>query len=507
MTELTLNTLEQVTRGRIRRGERLFDLSAPTVIGQIATDSRHVLPGDVFWALSGERHDGASFIAQAFARGAAGVVTQNSGIAVPADRWLLEVDDSLAALTRVASWKREQFNGQVVAITGSVGKSSTREMLNSILRQRLVGVASPRSFNNQLGLPLSMLELAERMDYALFELGASHGGEIAQLAELCQPQIGIITGIGDAHFGEFGGYEAIAAAKCELLARLAPGGLAILNADCDRLRRATAGWCGRKFTFGRSPDADVRATDVEYNDGRLSFCVAGEHYEVPAWGRHQLTVALAAIAGAKAFGISRQEIRDGLAAFEPLAHRSTVRQIGEFTVIDDCYNASPMAMQAALGLLRETTTHGRKIAVLGDMLELGDSASSFHRLLGDLVVTQSGADVLIACGEFSDEVAAAAQSAGMRADRVHCCTSVETAWQTLQSIVKAGDAVLVKASRAVGLEKLIAALEAEHEFAHAHTTNHESTNRFPTPRGVTRTFGAPSLVPSLREPGTAHPPG
>lgn len=506
MSELTLATLAQITHGRVRLGERCCAAPSAIDIGQIATDSRHVLRGDLFWALPGERFDGARFVSDALARGAAGAVTEQRGTPVPGDRWILEVDDSLAALTRLASWRRDQFAGQVVAITGSVGKSTTREMLSAILRQQRLGTASPRSFNNQIGLPLSMLELEPRLDYAVFELGASQRGEIARLAELCRPHIGIITTIGDAHFGGFGGYEAIAAAKCELLTRLAPGGLAILNSDCERLRRAASAWCGRKLTFGRGPEADIRATRVEYSAGRLTFHVGADSFDVAAWGRHQLVAALAAVAGARALGIATRAIQAGFAAFEPLAHRSLVRRVGEITLIDDCYNASPTSVQAALALLRETPAVGRKIAVLGDMLELGAASSAFHRLIGDLVVTQAGADRLIACGAHAGEIAAAAESAGLRPECIRHCSAVEDAWHALRTLVEPGDAVLVKASRAVGLDRLVAAVEAEAGFR-ATSSNPSAHAESTTSPDVTRTCGAPSLALSLREFSATHPPG
>lgn len=507
MNDITLQTLQQVTRGRLRCGINPSLAAESTPIGSIATDSRYVLASDVFWALPGNRHDGAQFSAEAFARGAAGVVTQSPAMSVPADRWILEVDDSLAALSRLAAWRRNQFAGQVVGITGSVAKSTTREMLNAILRQSRLGVASPRSFNNQIGLPLSMLEIDPRMDYALFELGTSGAGEIDRLAELCRPQIGIITAVGDAHYGAFGSYEAVGRAKCELLHRLLPGGLAVLNGDCVRLRRAAAAWNGRKIWFGRNPDSDVMATDVELSAGSLRFCVGSDRFEAPVWGRHQLLPALAAVATARALGVSASEIRDGLAAFEPLAHRSVVRRLGDLTVIDDSYNANPTAMQAALALLREMPAAGRKIAVLGDMLELGDASPAFHRLVGDLVVTQAGADSLIACGQYAAAVTAGAESAGMRPDRVHGCRTVEEVWKTLRKLVQPGDVVLIKASRAIGLERTIAALEAEQRFATAAPTASASPASYPKHDFVNRTFGAPSLASSLRELGAARPPG
>lgn len=508
MSPLNLSQLQEITRGRLRVGARLTD-AASLRIGSIATDSRYVLAGDTFWALRGARHDGAHFAGEAFARGAAGVVVQTAGLPLLDDRWLLEVDDTQEALTRLAAWRRSRFAGRVIAVTGSVAKSTTREMLNGILRQSSVGVASPRSFNNRIGLPLSMLELDETFDYGLFELGANRPGEIDQMAELCRPQMGIITAAGDAHFGSFGGYEAIARAKCELLARIAAGGLAVLNGDCQRLRRAAADWRGRKIWFGRRADADVVATHVEYRQGRLAFRVEGDRFEAPVWGRHHLLPALAALTAARALGATSREIADGLAQFEPLAHRSVVRRVGELTLIDDSYNASPSAMQAALELLRETEGSGRKIAVLGDMLELGDQSAPFHRLIGDLTVTRCSVDVLIACGRYAEAMTAAAVAAGMPADRALACSTPDQAWRSLRDLLQPDDVVLVKASRAMGLERLIIALETEWQASGERTWHSGGmpADEIPTRESWNRTFGTPSPVPSLREFGAAHPPG
>lgn len=493
---LNLATLEEITRGHLRRGAPADQCPHDELVRHVASDSRHLLAGDVFWALRGARHDGARFVTEAFRRGAAGAVTQATDIFPPPGRWILEVDDTLAALWQLAAWKRRQFAGQVVAVTGSAGKSTTRKMLDAILRQTRQGIASPRNFNNHVGLPLSMLELGPDVDYALFELGASQPGEIGLLAGLCRPQVGIITSAGDAHLGTFGGYEAVALAKRELLDHLPPDGIAVLNGDCPRLRRVAADWKGRVVWFGRSPGVDVVPSDVAYTNGRLSFRIGADRYCVPVWGRHYLAAALAALTAARQLGATTEEIGAGLAEFAPLPQRSNVRRVGEITVIDDTYNASPAAVQAALALLRETTTGGRRIAVLGDMQELGSSAGSLHRLIGEMTVTTAGCDLLIGCGALAHHVAYGARSAGAREDCVHACRGIDEAQQTLLAVLEPGDVVLLKGSRAAGLERIVAALEEEARRVAPQVV-----------QDTYRTFGTPSHVPSLRELGTAHPPG
>jgi UDP-N-acetylmuramoyl-tripeptide--D-alanyl-D-alanine ligase len=427
-----------------------------TTLGPVVTDSRHVAPGDVYWGLVGPHHDGAEFTDEAFGRGAIGAVV-GSPIQAPDDRWAITVEDPQKALEQWAAWNRRQCQGTVIAVTGSVGKTTSRQMIHTVLKSRLVGTASPRNYNNHVGLPLSMLQIEPTHDYAVLELGASHPGEIASLAALCAPKIGIITRVGNAHLATFGSERAIAEAKSELLAALPSDGHAILGDD-PWLRRM-ASRCQAPITWvGHTPECDLVADDIRCGHGQLCFRVEDCEFTVPVWGRHHLTSALAAVAVGRVLGFELPAIAAALKNFESVPMRCQVMELREATIINDAYNASPMSMQAALELLHDFDAEGRRIVVCGDMAELGDEAVMFHRRLGNQVVTIADADLLIACGEYARDVVAGARGAGMSPMHSIPCRTPEDALPYLGQAINPGDVVLVKGSRVVGMENLIEAM-------------------------------------------------
>jgi len=427
-------------------------------LGPVATDSRQIEPGQVFWALTGPNHDGADFVGEAFARGAAGAVVARH-VDAPNDRWVLNVEDTQKALQQWAAWHRRQFTGTVIAVTGSVGKSTTRQMIHTILKTRLAGTASPRNYNNHVGLPLSMLRIESRHDYAVLELGASSPGEIAALAELSAPDIAVITQVGDAHLAGFGSRLGVAGAKTELLTALPPDGRAILSDD-PWLRRL-AQRCKAPITWvGRSAECDLMATEVRYSHGKLAFRLHDAEFSVPVWGRHHLNSALLAAAVGRMMGFAWEEIAAALKDFDPLPMRCEVLQIRGATIINDTYNASPTAMQAALELLRDFDAEGRRIIVCGDMAELGHESAALHRRLGNQIVTLAGADLLIACGRFAHEVVAAARAAGMPHARATACHNTEDTLPCLGQTILPGDVVLVKGSRLLAMERIVEAMKS-----------------------------------------------
>jgi UDP-N-acetylmuramoyl-tripeptide--D-alanyl-D-alanine ligase len=360
------------------------------------------------------------------------------------------------ALTQIAAWQRGQFTGSVVAVTGSVGKTTTRQMIDAVLSSRLQGSVSPRNYNNHLGLPLSMLHWTPQHDYAVVELGANHQGEIGQLANLCRPRIGVITRIGEAHLAGFGDRRGVADAKAELLGALPEDGCAVLNGDDDELRRLGSRSRTKNICWvGRSADCDFVASHVQSHGGALSFTIEGQHLIVPVWGRHHLTAALAAVAIGKKFGLSWTEIRESLADFQSPTMRCEVSTLHGAKIINDTYNANPTAMRAALELLRDFDAPGRRIVVCGDMRELGVQAANLHRQLGDEVVTLCGADLLVACGEHAADVVAGARAAGMPRRRTLICREPREAAIRVQQMLAWGDVVLVKGSRAMGMERVI----------------------------------------------------
>jgi len=456
MASATLQDLQQTIGGRLLTPKTRTPDEQGTPLGKIVTDSRLVEPGDVFWALRGLQHDGADFAQEAFNRKAAGVVVQKT-VKAPSDCWVLVVDDTQRALRNWAAWRRRQFKGTLIAVTGSVGKTTTRQMIHAVLRTRLKGAASPRNYNNHLGVPLSMLAIEPDHDYAVLELGANSPGEIAALARLCAPKVAVITRVGDAHLGGFGSRQGVAEAKTELLAALPADGHAVLGAD-PWLRRAALN-CPAKVTWiGCGDECELTAIDLKSEAGKLSFRLADCGFSVPVWGRHHLTAVLAAVAVGRIMDFGLDEIARALAAFEPLPMRCEVVEARGATIINDTYNSSPTAMQAALELLRDFDTAGRRIVVCGDMAELGEQAPLLHRQLGGDVVTRGNADLLLACGDWARDVVAGARAAGMPRARAVPCQTPDDALPYLGQAIQPGDTVLIKGSRIMAMERLVEAL-------------------------------------------------
>jgi len=453
----TVANLHNTIGGRLTAGTDPDRIASATPLGPVATDSRQVASGDVFWGLVGAHRDGADFAAEAFARGARGAVVGRP-VEAPADRWVLVVDDTTAALQAWARHCRTRFDGVVIAVTGSAGKTTTRQMIDTVLRRRLTGTASPKNYNNHLGVPLSLLRIEPPHDYAVVELGASARGEIARLAELCRPVVGAVTNVGDAHLGGFGGRAAIAESKAELLEALPPDGHAVLGDDVW-LRRM-AGRCPAPITWvGRGADCHLAASDVHWSRGNLRFRIGSCGFRIPVWGRHHLTSALIAAAVGQFMGFELPEIAAALEDFVPVAMRCEVREVCGVTLINDAYNANPTAMRAALDLLRDVDAPGRRIVVCGDMAGLGDESRSIHGRLGRCVVTRCGADLLLACGEFAPDVVAGAREAGMPADAARALPTADHVLAELGPTIRPGDAVLVKGSRKMALEHLVEALD------------------------------------------------
>ncbi|MGO9112283.1 MAG: UDP-N-acetylmuramoyl-tripeptide--D-alanyl-D-alanine ligase [Thermoguttaceae bacterium] len=468
----TLHDLAQATGGRILPTNRIQD-AAVTALGRIVTDSRQVESNDIFWALRGPNYDGACFLHDAFRRGAQGAVVSPLE-SIPTDGWILNVDDTQRALEQWARWKRRRFTGIVIAVTGSVGKTTTRQMIHTVLQSRLRGTASPRNLNNQWGVPLSMLTIEPQHDYAVLELGANRAGEIAMLAELCAPKVGVIMQLGDAHLGGFGNRQGVAEAKSELLAALPSSGHAVL-AD-DSWLRALSSRCAAPITWiGTGPQCNLRAVDIECQQGRLEFHVAcgegtvpasGSHgstkpvrFSIPVWGRHHISAALASVAVGRMMGFDLEQIASALANYQAVPMRCEVTEIRGATIINDTYNSNPTAMRAALELLRDFDAAGRRIVICGDMAELGAQSIAWHWQMGKDIVQIGGAELVIACGRFARHVTAGARSTGLDRARAVPCDTIEDAMPYVGQAVLPGDIVLVKGSRVMAMECLVEALK------------------------------------------------
>jgi len=425
----------------------------------VSIDTRSLQPGDLFIALAGENGDGHDFVADALARGAAGALVHRDG---PANAPLLRVDDTLAALTRLGAYARARFAGKLVAVTGSVGKTTTKEMLRAILAAHGPTHAATASYNNHWGVPLTLARLPPGADWCVVEIGMNHAGEIKPLAKLARPHVALITAVEATHIGHLGSLAAIADEKISVARGLPSNGTMVLPADSaflDRMRAAAAG--KRVLTFGDSPDADTRLVDVSESAASVALTVdiAGLRLttRLAAPGRHMAMNALAALTAATALGADPALGAQALQDFTPVAGRGARRRIalagGDALLLDESYNASPAAVRAALAVLR-LQQGSRRVAVLGDMLELGEIGPAEHAALAADIA--ASADLLFACGPLMRHLYAAIPAALRGA---HAPDSATLA-PIVAAAARPGDAILVKGSLGSAMKHVVAGLSA-----------------------------------------------
>jgi UDP-N-acetylmuramoyl-tripeptide--D-alanyl-D-alanine ligase len=440
---IRLNEIVAATGGRLVNGREL------KVTG-VSVDTRTLKPGDLYVAIRGKRLDGHQFCEQAVEKGAVGVVV-DSEAAVPTGKVGIVVANTTDALGRIAFRHRERMSARVVAVTGSNGKTTTKEILAAILALKFKTLKPEGSFNNDIGVPLTVLRMTRDIEAAVFEIEMNELGGTARLARICRPEVGVITNIGDTHLEFMKDRHGVAQEKAELLQALPDKGAAVLNADDPLVMAIGATYAPpRRVTFGLEQTAEVFAEDIE--DAGLAgsrFRLMGK-YEVtlPIPGRHNVANCLAACAGAYAMGMWPGDMPEAIARITPLPMRLRVVKLGDKTLIEDCYNANPQSVAAALDVLQGCNAVERRIVFLGDMLELGESARERHEAIGREVGVL--VNRLVVVGPLGECAARGASAAGL--EQIRRFETAEQAREAVFDIIRPGDTILVKGSRAMAME-------------------------------------------------------
>lgn len=454
MAEFTLNEVLEATRGVALK-------QLETSFRSVATDTRKIESGALFVALCGERFDGHDFVSEAAAAGAAGVIVSRAyaeDALAALHLTVMRVEDTLAAYQALAAAHRARFSIPVVAVTGSNGKTTTKDLTAAVLGETRNVLKTQANYNNEIGLPLTLLQLNERYDAAVVEMGMRGLGQIKALAKIARPTVGIVTNVGETHIELLGSLENIAQAKRELVEAIDAEGTVILNADNAYVKAMAKAARGKVITFGCGETGDVRAANLRRDGMYTAFdCLwQGASYplRLPMLGRHNVENALAAVACALSLGMEMPKIQAGLDAFTGAKMRLELARVGAYTVINDAYNASPASMAAAVDTLAEVAQK-RRIAVLGDMLELGEAAAAAHEAIGRRLAAKK-IDAVVTIGVLGAQIAAAAQANGVR-DAVSCETHEEAGW-ALKALLQPEDTILFKGSRSMQMEKIIALL-------------------------------------------------
>ena len=432
-------------------------------IGCVDTDSRNVRPGALFIPLVGERFDGHTYITAALEKGAAGCLTAREQEAYREDKFYIKVADTQDALRDLAVWYKSRFEIPFVAVTGSVGKTTAKDMIAAVLSTKYKVLKTEGNFNNNIGLPLTILRLTREHEVCVLEMGMDCFGEIDYLGNIVKPHVGVITNIGDAHIERLGSRENIFKAKCELLPHIRPDGLLVCNGD-DAMLSTLRGNTAVKTVFcGEKEGLEYRAAltggdGISHIHCHMTTPGMDREVKVPALGAHMIYPCLIAAAVGEHLGLTADEIEEGLLSFVPTKMRMNVlRTKSGVTILDDTYNANPQSMRAAISVLADGKSEW-KVAVLGDMFELGVFAAALHTSVGEYL-GKVGINCLVAVGELSQYIAEGARESGV--PHVYHCANKREAKQMLHEVIKPGCTVLVKASRGMVMEEISAFLLAE----------------------------------------------
>jgi UDP-N-acetylmuramoyl-tripeptide--D-alanyl-D-alanine ligase len=449
MQRMTIRDILNATGGTLLSG------SEDTEINQIITDTRKLTDGSLFIPLVGEKFDGHEFIKAAFDMGAAAVLTHND-TELLIDKTIIKVEDTLKALRDITAYYKKKYPLPTVAVTGSVGKTTTKDMLYAALSEKYNTLKTPNNFNNEIGVPITVFMLEKEHECAVIEMGMNHFGEIERLAEMGQPNVAVITNIGMSHIENLGSQEGIFKAKMEITKRFTKDNTLIVNGD-DKFLSTTKGMGEYKVVYYGidNPENDVYAKDIVNNGLKgieFTAVVDGKEYhvEVTQPGKHNVYNALAAICVGREFGVEIEDSIRGIKNCEYTSQRLEVDEFGGMQIINDCYNASPDSIRAALSVLKCATVP-RKIAILGDVLEMGEFARDAHYALGKAVV-ESNVDMLITAGENAEYIARGAKDCGM--ENVVSFPKTLDVCNYVKDVLHEGDAVLIKASHGMHFEDI-----------------------------------------------------
>ena len=453
MEPITLQEILEAVDGKLCGEETDLSLT----IEKVDTDSRNIHPGALFLPLEGERFDGHAFINDALEAGAAGCIFARERSSYLPGKFYIKVGNTQRALRDLARWYKSRFDIPFIGVTGSVGKTTTKDMIAAVLGERYKVLKTEGNFNNKVGLPLTILRLNHTHEICVLEMGMDTLGEIDYLAGIVEPDVAVITNIGDAHIENLGSRENILKAKCEIFNHTKQDGLAVLNGDDELLNTLRGNLNVRTVWCGSGENNEYRASNVNSDGESVIRCEVETpcnhcNIEIPALGNHMVYPALMAGAIGEHFGLDREEIERGILHFAPTKMRMNILRRDEgITILNDTYNANPQSMRAAVEVLA-TGKAKTKIAVLGDMLELGPLAPMLHAGIGELVA-KSGIQYLVCAGEMSKHIADAAEAAGM--SEVYWRPNKKEALTVLEQIVKPDCTVLVKASRGMAFEEFV----------------------------------------------------
>ncbi|QDT38188.1 UDP-N-acetylmuramoyl-tripeptide--D-alanyl-D-alanine ligase [Stratiformator vulcanicus] len=449
MEPVTLQDVAQATGGVLVPGS-----AASIEFSGVALDSKEVRIGEIFWAIRGERFDGHDFVHEAIANGARAIVAEDLSFgfcSVP----VLIVQHSRSALADFAGWYRRLIDAVVIGVTGSVGKTTTRELIHAALSVKQSGTRSPQNFNNLLGVSRTLLSISKRHRHAVVEMATSSPREISTLSEIVSPDIGVVTSIGEAHIRGLKSVTGVAEEKGDLLRSLPKHGVAFVPSTAPAFDRLTADVEAELITIGSNPSADVVARLVKFDGERLIANIEGSEVRIKVAGPHMLSDVATAYCVAKRFGLSDEEINHGFDSFTPLSGRGLTIRRKPWTVVDDTYNANPTSVRGAIDGLIARPCAGRRILVIGDMLDLGEASTVGHESIGQYAKDQ-GLDVLIGCGRYAGHFAHGWRQAGMDAQcPVFVCDSASEVFDVLRDELTPGDVVWIKGSRETRMERVV----------------------------------------------------